>query len=85
MTTNAVPQFQIPNDLPVVAERGIEGCTRRDDQRGTKSDFEFLVLCFVLTAVIFGLIQRLLRNCGQTLRMALCAPVAFPVGAIVAV
>jgi hypothetical protein len=59
MTTNAVPQFQIPNDLPAVAERGIEGGTRRDDQRGTKSDFEFLVLCFVLTAVIFGLIHAL--------------------------
>jgi type IV secretion system protein TrbG len=30
-------------------------------------------------------IQRLLRNCDLTLRVALCAPVAFPVGALAAV
>jgi hypothetical protein len=56
MTTDTVSQFEIPNDLPV-PERSFERGTRRDDQPGTKSDFEFLVVCFVLTAAIFGLIH----------------------------
>jgi hypothetical protein len=29
--------------------------------------------------------KRLLRNCDLTFRVALCAPVAFPVGALAAV
>ena len=33
----------------------------------------------------FNPLRRLLRNCDLTLRVALCAPVAFPVGALAAV
>ena len=35
--------------------------TRNDDQRERKSDFEFIILCMVLTAVIFGLIHAVLQ------------------------
>ena len=34
--------------------------TRNDDQRERKSDFEFIILCMVLTAVIFGLIHAVI-------------------------
>ena len=65
MITSTVSQFESPKEMQGVAERRFKEAgvgrqpTRRDDQRGTKSDFEFLVLCFVLTAVIFGLIHAL--------------------------
>jgi hypothetical protein len=63
MIRNTVSRFESPKEMQGVAERRFKGAragrrpTRRDHQRGTKSDFEFIILCIVLTAVIFGLIH----------------------------
>ena len=72
MITSTVSQFESPKEMQGVAERRFKGAgvgrrpTRRDDQRATKSDFEFLVLCFVLTAVIFGLIHAVVYFTGSS-------------------
>lgn len=58
MTTNTVSQFKVPNDLRAVSERSIEGGARRD------ANFEFLIVCVVLTAVIFGLINAVFHFTG---------------------
>ena len=61
MITNTVSQFESPKEMRGVAERRFKGArvgrrpTRRDNQR--ESDFEFLILCIVLAAMIFGAIH----------------------------
>ena len=63
MITIAVSQFESPKEIQGVAERRFKGArvgsrpTKRDNQRA--SDFEFLKLCIVLTAMIFGAIHAL--------------------------
>ena len=60
MSTNTVPQFETPTEMRSMAEQSIEGAkvirrpTKRDNQR--EWDFESLVLCIILTAMIFGAI-----------------------------
>ena len=64
MITSTVSQFESPKEMQGVAERRFKGAgvgrrpTRRDNQR--ESDFEFLILCIVLTAMIFGVIHAVL-------------------------
>jgi hypothetical protein len=41
--------------------------------------------CYRPTGRVLAFLKRRLRNCDLTLRVALCAPVAFPVGALAAV
>ena len=61
MITSTVSQFESPKEMQGVAELRFKGArvgrrpTRRDNQR--ESDFEFLILCIVLTAMIFGVIH----------------------------
>ena len=61
MITSTVSQFESPKEMQGVAEQRFKGAgvgrrpTRRDNQR--ESDFEFLILCVVLTAMIFGAIH----------------------------
>lgn len=61
MITSTVSQFDSPKEMQGVAERRFKGAgvgrrpTKRDNQR--ESDFEFLILCIVLTAMIFGAIH----------------------------
>ena len=61
MITSTVSQFESPKKMQGVAERRFKGArvgsrpTKRDNQRA--SDFEFLKLCIVLTAMIFGAIH----------------------------
>ena len=61
MITITVSQFESPKEIQGVAERRFKGArvgsrpTKRDNQRA--SDFEFLKLCIVLTAMIFGAIH----------------------------
>jgi hypothetical protein len=63
MITSTVSQFESPEEIQGVAERRFKGAgvgrrpTRHDNQR--ESDFEFLILCIVLTAMIFGAIHAL--------------------------
>ena len=64
MITSTVSQFESPKEMQGVAEQRFKGAgvgrrpTRRDNQR--ESDFEFLILCIVLTAMIFGVIHAVL-------------------------
>jgi hypothetical protein len=53
MITNTVSRFESLNKGARAGRRP----TRRDNQRETKSDFEFIILCIVLTAMIFGVIH----------------------------
>ena len=61
MIMSTVSQFESPKEMQGVAERRLKGAgvgrrpTRHDNQR--ESDFEFLIVCIVLTAMIFGAIH----------------------------